>query len=139
MFNDSRPLGNSPSGGFTLLELLVSITLLVVAVMAVGAMVLPTARGRDQLEAKNRILARATDLIEEMKGVAPEGIFTTYDSKTYSVGDVSGTYANGDAVSCSVDNVTDPKLLGVTVTGSWTMADHTETLVLWTQIYYPNG
>ena len=36
-------------------------------------------------------------------------------------------------------NLSNPTLLGVTVTGSWTMADHTETLVLWTQIYNPNG
>ena len=139
MFSDLQPLGNNPRGGFTIVELLVSIGLLVVAVMAIGAMVVPTARAREGLEARNRVLARATDLLEEMKTVAPEGVSVTYDSKTYNVSDVSGTFANGDAVSCSVDNVTDPKLLGVTVTGSWTNGDHTETLVLWTEVFYPNG
>ncbi len=139
MFNDSPPRGNDPRGGFTLLELMVSIGLLMVAVMAVGAMVLPTSRSREQLAARNRVLARATDLLEDMKAVAPEAIFVAYDSTTYNVGDVDGTFANGDAVSCSVDNVTDPKLLGVTVTGSWTNFDHTETFVLWTEIHYPDG
>ena len=139
MFNDSQPRGNDPRGGFTLLELMVSIGLLMVAVMAVGAMVMPTSRSREQLAAKNRVLARATDLLEEMKAVAPEAIFAAYDSTTYNVGDVDGTFANGDAVSCSVDNVTDPKLLGVTLTGSFNLVDHTETIVLWTVIHYPGG
>ncbi len=138
MFNDSQPLGNNPRGGFTLLELMASIALLVVAVLAIGAMVVPTARARDGLEARNRVLARATDLLEEMKAITPDGI-SAYDATTYAVSDVSGTFANGDAVICSVDSVTDPNLLGVTVTGSWTNADHTETLVLWTEIHYPGG
>ncbi len=139
MFNDSQPRGNNPRGGFTLLELMVSIGLLMVAVMAIGAMVMPTARNREQLAAKNRVLARASDLIEEIKAVAPEFIFAAYDSTTYNVADVDGTFANGDAVSCSVDNVTDPKLLGVTVTGSFNLIDHSETLVLWTEIYDSGG
>ena len=137
MAKSAQSLGDR-RGGFTLLELMAATTLLVIAIMAIGAIVVPISRQREQVEAKNRVLARSKSLLEEIKGKAPEGIFTAYDGTTYEVADVEGTFANNREISISVDK-TDPTLIIVTVSGSWTIGGHTETLDLTTEIYSSTG
>lgn len=126
------------TGGFTLLELMAATTLLVVAIMAIGAIVVPITRQREQVAAKSRVLAVAQGLLEEMKGVAPETIYTTYNNTTHDVADVEGTYTSNRAVLVTVDK-TNPTLIVVTVSGSWNIDNHTETLELVTEIYSSAG
>ena len=138
MAKSSRFFHVDPRGGFTLLELMVATTVLVIAIMAIGAIAVPISRQREQVEAKNRVLARSKSLLEEIKGVPADSVFGAYDNTTYEVAGVDGAFADNKEISIRVDQ-TDPTLVTVTVRGSWILADHTETLELVTEIYSSNG
>ena len=137
MANNLKLLRNRHRG-YTLVEVMVAITLLVVGIMALAAIIVPLSRQREQVEAKFLVLERARSLLEEISGIAPENIASTYNGKTYIVSHVSGANADGTAIAVSVDS-TNPKLVLVTVTGAWTLGGHTETLSLQTASYSPQG
>ena len=127
-----------PKGGFTLIEVMAATSLLSIAVLALAALVVPLNRQREQVEARQLVLIDARSLTEEIKGSDPAFVESTYDTQTYNVTGVDG--ANGDGTTLSVTvNSPDPKLLEVTVSGSWNIDGHVETMDLSTDIFNPSG
>ncbi len=131
MLRNVKPLID-PKGGFTLLEIMAATGLLLIGVMALVAIVVPLSRQREQVETGQAVLIDARSLMEEIVASAPTLVVATYDTQTYDVAGVDGANGDGTTLSVAVDDTT--TLLGVTITGSWNLQDHVETLVLTTAI-----
>ena len=116
------------AAGFTLVELMTAATILVVALVSLAAVFLATHRGSRQLEAETRVVSRAQDLLEDIRGTPPEFIRQTYDRQTYTVTGVEGANPDDSLLSVSVDS-TNPKLLRVTITGDWIVDERGHSLV----------
>ena len=138
MLRNVQPL-TDPKGGFTLIEIMAATGLLLIAIMAIAVIVVPLNRQREQIEVRSAVMFGAKSLIEEIKGSAPEFVATVYDTQTYNVTGVDGANGDGTTLSVAVVSPTDPKLLEVTVTGSWNVHGHVETLDFTTEIYNPRG
>ena len=135
--NDAKTLPDE-NGGFTLVEIMVATSVLVIAVMAIAAIIVPLNRQREQVEAKTAVMSGARSLIEEIKGSDPEFIEATYDGQTSNVTGVDGANGDGTTLTATVDS-TIPQLLQITVAGAWNISGHVETLELSTEIYNPSG
>ncbi len=138
-----RPLRGRRAGaegalGFTLIEMALAISILVVALMALAGVIVTNDRHREEVAARRVVLAEAESILEEIKGAVPEAVAGTYHGATYPVSGVTGNGAGGTALTVNVD-ATNSKLLEVTVTGSWVSLGVNQTLTLRTQIYNPNG
>ena len=138
MLRNVKPL-TDPKSGFTLVEIMAATGLLLIAIMAIAAVVVPLNRQREQVEGRSAVMSGAKSLIEEIKGSDPEFVKANYDTQTYNVTGVDGANGDGTTLSVTVVSPTDPKLLEVTVAGSWNIHGHVETLDLNTEIYNPSG
>jgi prepilin-type N-terminal cleavage/methylation domain-containing protein len=125
--------------GFSLVELSVAIAVAVIGLAALAGVMVSVSHQREQVAARSQVLAQAEALLEEILGVPPEEVKDNYGGMTFPVPGVAGTLANGRALSVSVDSTTQPKLLTVTIAGSWRVAGKDETLSLESRVYNPRG
>jgi Tfp pilus assembly protein PilV len=126
------------AGGFTLIELVIALSLMVLGLVSLAGVFVPLSRQGDQAEADTAVLHRARSLLEEIHATAPDLVASTYDGDAHTVPGVQGNGPGGTALTVDVDS-TNPKLLIVTVTGDWTAGGTAQSLVLGTRIYNPNG
>ncbi len=125
-------------GGFTLIEIMISVGVLLVAVLTLAAIIVPLSRQREQVEALRTVMSAARSELEEIKGVDPAFVEATYDGKTFNVPGIDGANSGGSTLEVTVDSTT-PALLAVTVTAAWNVHGHIETFELTTEIYNPGG
>ena len=124
--------------GFTLVEIMIAVGVLLVSVLALAAIIVPLNRQREQVETLQAVMSAAKSQLEEIKGIDPAFVKATYDLQTYNVAGVDGANTGGSVLEVTVDD-TVPTLLVVTVTGAWNVQGHVETLELSTEIYNPSG
>ena len=125
--------------GFTPIEVATTITVLVIGFVALAGVMVPISQQSEQVAAKSEVTRQARSVLEQIKGLAPENVASTYNGATYFVQGITGTNNDGSALTVTVDS-TNPKLVVVTVTGSWVdPGGTTETVVLRTEIYSSKG
>jgi type II secretory pathway pseudopilin PulG len=123
---------------FTLLELAAASAVMFMAVVSLAGVIIAVSHQREQIAVKSRVLAGAQNLLEEIKGVAPDVIETGYNGRKYPIQDVTGASSDGTVLAVSVD-ATDANLLVVTVAGDWVATGNRENLRLQTEIYKPSA
>jgi prepilin-type N-terminal cleavage/methylation domain-containing protein len=124
--------------GFTLLELVVSLTLLTVGLISVAGVYVPVSREAEEIEVESRVLEEARLRLEEISAVAPSFLKTTYDDKTFAIDGVEGAGPSGETLRVRVDS-SDPRLLGVTVDADWLVRGDAFHLSIETKVYNPDG
>ena len=124
--------------GYSLVEVAVAIPILALGILMFGGVVISTGSQTEQGSSRQKVLAASQNLVEELKGVAVSTIPETYDAKTYSVGGVTGTNADGSVITVDVDS-TNPSLLVVNVTANWEARGINHNLVLRTELYSPKS
>lgn len=129
---------DTKKGGFTLVELMIAVGVLLVAVLTLAAFVVPLSRQREQSEALRTVLSAARSRLEEIKGVDPALVEATYDGRTFDVPGIDGAKGGGSTLEVTVD-ATSPDLLVVTVTATWNVLGHVEAFELTTDLYNPGG
>ena len=124
--------------GFTLIEIMIAVGILLVAVLSLAAIIVPLSRQREQVDALQTVMSAAKSQLEEIKGIDPAFVAATYHGQTYNVPGIDGANTGGSVLEVTVDS-TIPTLLVVTVTGAWNILGNVETLDLSTEIYNPSG
>ena len=124
--------------GFTLFEVAVSISILLIGLTSLAGVFITIRHQRQEQATRRVVLQAATDILEEIKGVAPEWIATGYNGMKVSLEGVYGTGTNSTALSVTVDS-SNPALLIVTVTGGWTSNGRDHSLDLQSEIFNPKG
>ncbi len=124
--------------GFSLIEIHIAMTILAVALVGMGTLVVSSSRQTEVDESRQRVLQAAQNLIEEIRTVDTETILSTYDGQTYNVEDVTGTAGPTEVLSVAVTAI-EPKLLQVSITATWSVAGTPLTYTLDTQIYNAKG
>jgi Tfp pilus assembly protein PilV len=122
--------------GMTLVEVVCAASLLVIAILALGAVLLSASRGREQMAVRNMVLAGAQNLLEEINATPSNSLVSTYHNHTRQVAGVTGANVNGATLAVSVDS-SNPRLLGITVSAAWQVLGVTETMVFQSQVYNP--
>lgn len=161
-----RYLEEKRGGGFTLVEVTVAMIVMVVGLVSLAGLIVSISHHREAAAAKRLMLGRAARILEEIKGTTPDVIWTAYDKKKFRYGSnvsssggssydaetgaytidqgfYDGSLSSGNpselaTIIVSVDR-TNPKLLVVTLNGTWTVSGLAHTLVLQTEIYHPSG
>ena len=130
---------DASSAGFTLVEVVMASVILVVALVPMAGMRVLLSRQGEQATAHRWVLERAINLVEEIRGLAPENVLATYDQNTYMVAGVEGANANGTVLSVVVKTSNLGKIVTVTLVGNWRVAGVPHVLTLETVIYDPLG
>lgn len=121
--------------GFSLIEVLIAMAIFSIGILAVGTMVLSTARNNTN----GNILTQATMLarakMEEKKRTADAGNLTASDDETLSNVDMQGNPDGNYTYKCDIDDVALPgggNALRIQVTVSWTRKGQSRSVVLTT-------
>lgn len=133
-----RAMRRGNDRGFTLLELMISASMVAVGLLALAGMMVPVSHQREQAVATREVLESMQTMLEQVKGTAPEALAATYHGDSLSLDGVTGCSGQGNAVTLSVDS-TNPKLLRVTATAAWAMKGQSYTLTVTRSIYNPKG
>ncbi len=128
----------SRTAGFTLMEIAISVSILIVGLVSLAGVLVSISHQREELTVRRTVLGRARSIVEEIKGVSPDTVAQAYNGLAYMVEGVTGNGNNGEAITVAVDT-TNPRLIRVTLTASWTAFNKSESLVLESEIYNPNG
>ena len=130
-------VAESPSG-FSLIEVIVAVTVMTVALGGLGALLVSMTQQRAEMETRTIVAMEAQNRIEEITSTDPRYLQSAYDGVTYPVSGVVGVFQDGDALSVSVF-YEESALLAITLTGAWTDGGFTRSFVLYTEIFDPNG
>lgn len=130
-------VAESPSG-FSLIEVIVAVTVMTVALGGLGALLISMTQQRNEMETRTIVAMEAQNRIEEITSTDPRFLQSAYDGVTYPVSGVVGVFQDGDALSVSVV-YEESALIALTLTGAWTDGGFTRSFVLYTEIFDPNG
>ena len=128
--------GNGRSEGALLIELVITILMFVVGVFGLSSAML--AAQRSQAWSRDRLLASRSlaSQLETIGNTPFDNIKSTYDLKTLTSGYTSGsgyqtgTNSRAPTIRAAVTTI-DTRLLGVTLTATWTDATGTRTMTLY--------
>jgi type II secretory pathway pseudopilin PulG len=121
----------------TLVEIALAIAVLVVALLAIGGVMVTVSHGRESISARRQVLRRLESLIEEVKGTAPDAVEAGYANTTHTLGtSILGLTSSASPILVKVD-ATDPLLLAVDCTATYSIRGVAESMTLSTQIYNP--
>lgn len=126
------------SSGFSLIEVTIAGTLLLLAIIPMAGVFLSTERSKQQVEAQTLVVTRALDMMEECKATPPDSVSANFHDKGYTVTGVTGNLSGGNVLLITVDS-SNTKLLVVTITGGWTTNGDAQSLTMSTEIYNPDG
>ena len=110
------------SEGFTLIEVLITMVILAVGLLGMGALVVSVIQGNAQSNKITTATTLAQDRLEEIKTVG-----YTLASKTENYGEIDG-YPAYRRVTQVTDNTPAPRTSTVTVTVFWDSDDHSVAL-----------
>jgi len=139
--NRSRPgfarAKMSRSGGMTLVEIALAISLLVVALLAIGGVMVTVSHGREATSARRQVLRRLESILEQVKGTSPDAIVSGYGNTTHAMGTtILGLTSSASPILVKVD-ATDPLLLTVDCTATYAIRGVAESMSLSLQVYNP--
>ena len=106
--------------GFSLLEVMVSLSIIAIALMAIVSTVLHTIRMKESEKEQQIAKQAVTRKVEELKAGTFSTLFATYDGTTFGVADLVHTAGpTGQGLgTVEIDN-TNSELLDITVTVQW--------------------
>jgi len=130
----SAPGNKRQLEGFTLVELVCALSIILIALLTVAGVMVSMSRQQEHAASRRRVLAEAQSILEEMKGVAPQTIKAAYHGKTFLVPGVTGTQPAGAVITANVDN-SNPNFLNITLTADWNAGGQDYTLTLENEIY----
>ena len=147
---------NHGNEGLSLIELMVTMSVFLLIIMALGLVSVPLSRQREQIEEKSLILGRTRTAFESLKGANPEFLYSSYNGTVYNseftdttknsnknladnaYSEYTQQTVNAKPIGITVDQ-TDPKLLRLSISGSLQLAGSASDLFLETEIYNPKG
>src|SRR5688572_21672604 len=94
----------SRSGGMTLVEIALTISLLVVALLAIGGVMVTVSHGREATSARRQVLRRLEGILEQVKGVSPDAVVSGYANTTHALGtSILGLTSSASPILVKVD------------------------------------
>ena len=129
---------NPASGGFTIVELLIAMTLAVVGLVALSGVLVTTSQAREAAAQRYLVLEATENIMEEIRAADPATILAGYNTKTFDMAGIDGTNTDGTVIKVDIV-AADPNYLQVTVIGSWQIGSSTHSLQLYTEIMDPEG
>ncbi len=124
--------------GFTLLEVVVAISVLAIGLLGLASFLVSTTHQREEIVAGNRVLNEAESLMETILAITPHSIQTTFDEETYEIEGVTGDNPDGSALSVSVV-YEETSLVRIVVSASWTVRGRAFNSALTTQVWDPDA
>ncbi len=137
----SSPARTHNADGLTIVEIMVSLVILAGGIAALSSVSMFTSLGNQQASACTYMVDRAQALMETIKGTAPAAVAVAFDGTLIPLTDEAnddGVWFEDGTILIDVDS-TDPKLLVVTVTCTWTIGNNSELFRLRSEIYNPGG
>ena len=128
----------SREAGVSLVEMTAAIAIVVVGLTALAGVLLPIQRQRAQATARFQVLGQAQTLSAEIRGAPPQSIAATYDDTRSLVPGITGAQDDGSVLDIQVDSA-DPRLLVVTIRGTWIVNGAVEQHVIRTEVFNPEG
>lgn len=125
---DSRP-----DEGFSLVELLISITILATGLLALASTLVTSSHSRVDDAARSRVLVEAQNVMEEIRGQNPATLMANYDGYGKKVAAIPGANNATGTVQVAIDD-SEPTLLRVTLTGTWNVSGATGTFQLMSSV-----
>lgn len=131
---------NTREAGFSLVELMIAMTVLTVGLIALSGVTLMTNRMADYDAGRSFMLSEAQLLLEEIRGTSPALLIDHYDgvSSTVTIDAAAGDELVVESATLDVA-VTEVSsgLLEIGVAATWSVAGETDTFTLMTGIYAP--
>ena len=124
--------------GFSLVEVLISVTILVLVLLALSGSLLLAKRNREELSARRLVHSAVRTLTEEIRAASPSTLVASYDAQSHTVAGVDGLFASGDSLWTSVDDSV-PELLEIDINGSWSAGGRAHSVFLQLSIHATGG
>jgi Tfp pilus assembly protein PilV len=131
--------------GFTLLEVVMAVSVLVLGIIALGGVMVVSSRHREAIASKSQVLEETQSLFELIKSSDPSTLEAAYDGKTFTVKSPYAGGAGSEAktagqvtITTNVDT-TNARLPVVTLRAEWLVGAHTESLDMRTEVYNASG
>lgn len=126
-----RPARGAGDGGLTLVEVTVSIFILTTGLLALAGVLSVTSQQDSRSAQRVQVLNRAQTVIEGIKETDPATVAGLYHGQSYTVAGVNG----GDGVITVEVDDSNPELISVTLTATWTELGQPESLSFGTMLY----
>lgn len=119
---------------------MVSIVILTIGLVALGALSISTSHGNQQSSALSFMVNRTQSHIESIKAAPTSTVASFHDTSVVVTDEAlaAGVYLENGTISVDVDTST-PTLLVVTVTASWSVGTEPGSLTYLTEIYDPGA
>ena len=131
------PARRTRAGGMTLVEIALTISLLVVALLAIGGVMVTVSHGREATSARRQVLRRLESILEQVKGTSADAIEANYANTTHSLGTtILGVTSAPSPILVKVD-ASDPLLITVNCTANYAIRGVAESMNLSMQVYNP--
>ena len=121
----------------TLVEIALAVSLLVVALLAIGGVMVTVSHGREATSARRQVLRRLESVLEQVKGTSPDAIQAAYANTTHALGTpILGLTSAAAPILVKVD-ASDPLLITVDCTATYAIRGVAESMSISMQVYNP--
>lgn len=125
-------------GGYSLLEVMCGAAVLIIGLVSMAGVMVSVSHQRDQAQERRMVLASMQDLLEDIKGTAPDAVAGGFHQQSFEVTGLYWCSSNGTSISVNV-NSTNPNLLVVTLTTQWGAGSQSGPLNAYMEIHNPTG
>ncbi|HLF92658.1 MAG TPA: prepilin-type N-terminal cleavage/methylation domain-containing protein [Planctomycetota bacterium] len=105
--------------GFTLLEVMIALSVIAVALFAALSMILQTASSKESMREQEIAKEAASAKIEEIKARTFAQIYSTYNGAAFTVDGLNAPTGTGRGLGAVAIDATNPNLYEITVTIRW--------------------
>ena len=119
--------------GFSLIELCASMVLLLTGIVFLASTVVSASHHHDCITAERLVMAEIQSLVEEMRGLSPDLLLSSYGSQSVSVYGVEGLAGGGAAITSSVDS-SNSELFLITLSAHWQAGGEEKSFSIGTRV-----
>lgn len=130
----ARPEGQPREQGFTLIELVVAMPVVLTGIVALVLVLSRVTTQQRQAEVYLNVLSAAQGVVEDIQATTPENIIPTFDGQAFQISGVS-TLDGDPAVALVIIDDSNPTLYDVAVAVDWAAEGRAESLVLRTAVF----